>query len=245
MSNSFVDLLRPAAYVSSQPVLALGNIRQAGAVLSTGKYSQYGKRMRSKTLPAKFYRRDTATVARELLGCHLVHVVNGQRLSGRIIETEAYLGVTDRACHSFGGRRTERVKSMYLAGGHAYVYFIYGMHFCFNVVTRGHNEPEAVLIRALEPEEGLPEMRRHRRIRNDRDIANGPGKLCRALGIDRSCDGVDLTGGSLFIERGSPHEAESLVISERIGIEYSGEAATWPLRFELKRDRPKRRAART
>jgi len=191
----------------------------------------------ARKLSAKFYRRDTATVARELLGCRLVHVVNGQRVSGRIIETEAYLGITDRACHSYGGRRTERVKSMYLAGGHAYVYFIYGMHFCFNVVTKGHGEPEAVLIRALAPEEGVPEMRRRRRIKNDRDLVNGPGKLCQALGIDRQCDGVVLTGETLFIEKGTLHEAESLVISERIGIEYSGEAAKWPLRFELKRAR--------
>lgn len=192
-----------------------------------------------RKLSAKFYRRDTTAVARELLGCRLVHIVNGQRISGRIIETEAYLGVTDRACHSYGGRKTERVKSLYLAGGHAYVYFIYGMHFCFNVVTRKRGEPEAVLIRALAPEQGLPEMRRRRRIKKDRDLANGPGKLCQALGIDRACDGLDLTGDNLFIEKGFVDEAESLVISARVGVDYAGEAATWPLRFELKRERLK------
>lgn len=195
----------------------------------------------AKKLPLRFYRRDTTAVARELLGCRLVHIVNGQRLSGRIIETEAYLGLTDRACHSYGGRKTERVKSMYLAGGHAYVYFIYGMHFCFNVVTRGAREPEAVLIRALEPEEGVAEMRRRRRIALDRDLANGPGKLCQALAIDRSCDGADLTHDILFIEHGLPQEAESLAISERVGIEYAGEAAMWPLRFQLKRVKRARR----
>ena len=106
-------------------------------------------------LPLDFYRQKTAVVAKKLLGKTLVHIVNGQRISGIITETEAYLGTTDRACHTFGDRRTTRTEAMYLPGGHSYVYFIYGMYNCFNVVTRDEKSPEAVLIRALEPVDGI------------------------------------------------------------------------------------------
>lgn len=182
-------------------------------------------------LPLKFYRRDTETVARELLGCTLVRLVRGRRLAGRIIETEAYLGVHDRACHTFGGRRTERVRSMYLAGGHAYVYLIYGMHYCFNVVTRAAGEPEAVLIRALLPVDGVETMRRLRGLRSDRGLTDGPGKLCQALAVDRSCDGLSLLGTDLYIEAGCLDANEKILTSPRIGIDSAGDAASWPLRF--------------
>ena len=186
-----------------------------------------------KALPLKFYRRDTETVARELLGCRLVHVVGGQRLSGRIVETEAYLGIGDRACHTFGDRRTERTKSMYLPGGHAYVYFIYGMHFCFNVVTRTEEHPEAVLVRAIEPLEGIETMRSRRAVKRDRDLANGPGKLCAALAIDKKCDGLSLNGPSLFIEPGEKIDSRLVHSSRRIGVDYAGTDAERLLRFSL------------
>jgi DNA-3-methyladenine glycosylase len=197
----------------------------------------------SRVLPARFYQRKTEIVARELLGCILVHEIKSEnkshRISGRIVETEAYLGAEDPACHTFEGRRTPRNEAMYLYGGHAYVYFIYGMHFCFNVVTRTERHPEAVLIRALEPLEGVDFMRRQRGIRGpDRDLTNGPAKLCEALAIDRSSDGLSLVDSMLTIERGREHIAqESTVTSPRIGIAYAGAAAEWPLRFSIAKNR--------
>ncbi|HVK60908.1 MAG TPA: DNA-3-methyladenine glycosylase, partial [Bdellovibrionales bacterium] len=137
--------------------------------------------MMARKLPFSFYQRDTEEVARELLGKTLVHVLKtGQRVSGRIVETEAYLGARDAAAHSRGGLRSKRTESMFLPGGHAYVYLIYGMHYCFNVVTREADEPQAVLIRALEPIEGIEFMRRRRRVKRDLDLCSGPGKLCDA-----------------------------------------------------------------
>jgi DNA-3-methyladenine glycosylase len=171
-------------------------------------------------LPLSFYRRDTVTVARSLLGMRLVRVWRGRRFSGIIVETEAYLGAGDRAAHTFGGRATERVRSMYLDGGHAYVYQIYGMHYCLNVVTRGAGEPEAVLIRGLEPVEGIVFP------------TNGPGKLCKALMIDKKLDGVSLRGPELFLERGRKLPGDSEIgAGPRIGVDYAEEAASWPLRF--------------
>jgi DNA-3-methyladenine glycosylase len=187
-------------------------------------------------LAEKFYRRDTETVARELLGCVLVHETSGgKRVSGRIVETEAYLGLTDRAAHTFGDRRTPRTRSMYLEGGHAYVYFVYGMHFCFNVVTRTAEHPEAVLIRALDPLEGIELMHKRRKVKREVDLTNGPAKLRRALAIDRSHDGLSLVSSSLYIEKG-PQVRESRMIecSPRIGVAYAEDAADWPLRFSIK-----------
>lgn len=189
----------------------------------------------ARILSPRFYQRNTETVARELLGCRLVRIYRGQRLSGRIIETEAYLGARDRAAHSYGRRRTDRVRSMYLAGGHAYVFFVYGMHFCFNIVTRHADEPEAVLIRALEPVEGIETMRRLRGVKRDRDLSNGPGKLAQALAIDRKFDGMPLTEShQLFIERDRKVTADQIIIGPRVGIDYAEEAILWPLRFQVK-----------
>lgn len=188
-----------------------------------------------RILSPRFYLRKTDDVARRLLGCTLVHMVNGQRISGRIVETEAYLGISDPACHSFNNRRTARTESMYLEGGHAYVYFIYGMHFCFNVVTRATGQPEAVLIRAIEPQDGIEFMRRKRKAKHDRDLSNGPGKLCQALAIDRSCDGLTLQGPELFIEAGPV--IRDVIEGPRIGVDYAGSAAKWPLRFQVSAQR--------
>jgi DNA-3-methyladenine glycosylase len=189
-----------------------------------------------KKLPRSFYQRPTIEVARELLGKRLVRVRNGRRLSGIIVETEAYLGVKDAAAHTYGGHRSPRNEAMYGDGGHAYVYFIYGMHFCLNSVTRRANQPVAVLIRALEPSEGIELMRVFRKVKKDRDLANGPGKLCQALQIKRSCNGVDLTGDELFIEdAGIDVKRSQITAGPRIGVDYAGAAAKWPLRFLIKR----------
>lgn len=190
-----------------------------------------------RRLPLDFYLRDTETVARDLLGKKLVHIANGVRLSGLIVETEAYLGVEDAAAHSFGDRRTARTESMYLEGGHAYVYFIYGIHYCFNVVTRAAGIPQAVLVRALEPLEGIEVMRERRNCSKsaakDITLTSGPGKLCQALGIDRNCDRLSLIKSKeLFIEDASAPDSK-IIACPRIGVAYAGEAAKWPLRFLL------------
>lgn len=176
-------------------------------------------------LPLAFYRRDTLTVARELLGKHIVRVVDGHHLVGRIVETEAYLA-DDPACHAYRGR-TERNTPMFAAGGISYVYFIYGCHFCFNVVSGREDRGEAVLIRALEPLAGLDSMRRRRGDKPDKDLCNGPGKLCQALAIDRSHNALPLDSPTLTVTTdGSP--APDYVCDVRIGIR---EAADLPYRF--------------
>ena len=162
-----------------------------------------------------FYQRDTVTVARELLGKRLVRVFRGIEYSGFINETEAYLGAKDPASHTFKGRRTARNAAMYLEGGHAYVYFVYGMHFCFNVVTRAKDQPEAVLVRSLKSE---------LTVRTD-----GPARLCKALKITKAQNGLRLDSTSLFIDQGK--KPKRIIVTPRIGVDYAGEAAQWPLRF--------------
>jgi DNA-3-methyladenine glycosylase len=191
-------------------------------------------------LPRKFYARRADVLARALLGQVLVRVLDGARLSGRIVETEAYLGVNDRAAHSYGGRRSPRNASMWGAAGHAYVYFIYGLHYCMNVVAEGPEQPAAVLIRALEPLEGLAMMRAHRagkvpaeRLR-DTDLCSGPAKLAQALKLDRALDGADLVAGEvLFLEHGAHVPRARTVVSPRIGVAYAREWADRPLRFHV------------
>ena len=189
-----------------------------------------------------FYRRSTLKVARELLGKRLVRVMDGQRLSGLIVEVEAYIGEGDAACHAARGR-TPRNEAMYGPPGHAYVYFIYGMHHCLNVVTEEEGFPAAVLIRALEPLEGLEIMRCHRPGKPDSELTNGPAKLCQALAIVRSFNGVDLcTSKELFIEEGQmacpePRRRvaqEEIGASPRIGIKANELARSVPWRFYLK-----------
>lgn len=192
-------------------------------------------------LPPRFFSRNAAAVARALLGQVLVRVLDdGRRLAGRIVETEAYLGTADRAAHSHGGRRTARNESMWGEAGRAYVYFVYGMHFCMNVVTEGPGRPSAVLLRALEPLEGLEFMRvrragprPHASVR-DVDLCSGPAKLAEALAIDRGLDGADLvTGDVLFLEAGRQFASSEVIATPRIGVGYAGEWADKPLRFLL------------
>jgi DNA-3-methyladenine glycosylase len=192
---------------------------------------------RFRPLPASFYRRPAEAVARDLLGRYLTRELDGERLVLRLVETEAYLGAPDRASHAWAGRRTARNESLYLAGGHAYVYMIYGMHYCLNAVTGEAGIGSAVLLRAGEPVAGEERMRENRgwtRIPRPGDLAGGPGKICRALAIGRELDGVLLDRPPLCIARGEPVGEEEIVASPRIGVDYAGEAALWPLRFSVR-----------
>ena len=182
-------------------------------------------------LPRQFYARPTLTVARQLLGQRLVRILHGQRLTGRIVEVEAYIGQQDQACHAARGR-TPRTAVMFGPPGTAYVYFIYGMHHCLNVVTEQEGFPAAVLIRALEPLEGLPLMRRQRPGRPDRELTNGPGKLCQALSIGREMNGVDLVSSAvLFIEEDAPVPDEAVQTTPRVNVRGDKQALTAPWRF--------------
>ncbi len=174
---------------------------------------------------------DPVTVARNLLGQRLVRVEGGKRLAGIIVEVEAYLGAVDRAAHTYGGRRTPRNESMYLRGGHVYVYFTYGMHHCMNVVCGEREEGVAVLLRAIEPTEGLDLMfARRAAAKRPRDLCSGPAKLTRAFGIDRSQDGLDLrVSRELFIER--RRGRATITSTPRIGVDYAGPWAKRRLRF--------------
>ena len=187
-------------------------------------------RRSSKTaaLPREFYARDTEIVARELLGCVLeCHDEEGVT-SGRIVETEAYIGEHDLACHAAAGR-TRRTEPLYGPPGSSYVYFIYGVHWCFNAVTRDEGLPSAVLIRALEPVIGVDLMRRRRSAaRKDADLTNGPGKVCAALGIDARHNALPLNRRPILIRAGDRVADEMVVITPRIGIR---ESADWPLRW--------------
>jgi len=166
-----------------------------------------------------FFRREAAAVARALVGAWIGRQRRGRWYGGRIVETEAYVGVTDRASHAWSGRRTARVEPMYADGGHLYVFLVYGMHHCANVVTRRAGVPEAVLLRAAEGPEEAPRL------------LSGPGKLCAALGITTADSGLDLAGGEgirIFRARG---RRPRIGVSPRIGIDYAGDARDWPLRF--------------
>ncbi len=193
--------------------------------------------MTNRTLPREFYTRaNVLTVARQLLGQVLVVPAReGTRVTGIIVETEAYRGPQDRASHAYGGRRTHRTETMYQIGGTAYVYFVYGMHYQFNVVTNVEEIPHAVLVRALEPVEGIALMRVRRHGQPDPNLTNGPGKLCLALGIDGTLDRADLLGDRIWIEEGERRIAPSAIASgPRIGIEYAGGWADKPWRFWIK-----------
>jgi DNA-3-methyladenine glycosylase len=192
--------------------------------------------MSSIKLPREFYTRSNVlTVARELLGKLLVvPTARGKRISGRIVEVEAYRGPQDRAAHSYGGRRTKRTETMYDVGGTAYVFFVYGMYYQFNVVTNAAESPHAVLIRAVEPVEGIELMRKRRHGQPDHNLTNGPGKLCIALGIDRKLDAANLLGNKVWIEDGAKIPPRRIASGPRIGIDYAEEWADKPWRSWIK-----------
>lgn len=187
-------------------------------------------------LPESFYERtNVVKIARELLGKSLITKVNGVITGGKIVETEAY-SWKERGCHAFGGRMTERNKVMFDAGGHAYVYLCYGMHNLFNVVTNKAGKAEAILIRALEPQEGLREMKKRRGdLRNPYHLTSGPGKLTKAMGIDRTFNGKFLLNNDVWIEDiGETVSSREIDASRRIGIDYADEDAKLPWRFLIK-----------
>ncbi len=188
-----------------------------------------------KILPRSFYVRPAEQVARDLLGSILVHRIGNRILAGRIVETEAYLGVEDRAAHAFHGI-TARTRVLFGPPGHAYVYFIYGMYECLNLVAEPAGKAGCVLVRALEPLLGIEEMRRRRpgsqgRPRRLEDLASGPGKLTLAMGITRRHNGQDVTRGALVVRRGDSPDASSLAAGPRIGVTH---CADWPLRFYVR-----------
>ena len=171
-------------------------------------------------LPREFFRLDTAQVARAIIGAWFARRYRNHWYGARIVETEAYLGSTDAAAHSWRGRRTPRVEPMYMDGGHLYVFLVYGMHHCANVVTRPAGIPEAVLLRAAESTGQTPAK-----------LLSGPGKLCAALGITVEYSGTDLlSDGDLRLFK-APGETPDIGVSKRIGVDYAGDAAEWPLRF--------------
>ena len=180
-------------------------------------------------LPRAFYRQPTKEVVKQLLGKYLVHRYAEDTLVGRIVETEAYLGPHDLACHAAKGR-TKRTDVMFGAAGHAYVYFIYGFYNMLNLVTEAKDYPAAVLIRAVEPVRGIEQMKQHRKSDLLHNLASGPGKLCQAFAIDRSLNGADVCGQSLYLEdRGEP--MPKFTATPRIGVDYAGKWKDKPLRF--------------
>ena len=184
--------------------------------------------MKGAALPRDFFARDTELVARDLLGCVLECHTEEGLTAGRIVETEAYLGEHDLACHAAVGR-TRRTEPLYGPPGTAYVYFIYGVHWCFNVVTREVGLPSAVLIRAVEPVAGIDIMRSRRAAaRRDVDLTNGPGKLCAALGIDVRHNALPLNRRPVVVSRGLAVADDHVIVTPRIGIR---ECADWPLRW--------------
>lgn len=187
-----------------------------------------------------FFDRDTVEVARALLGKVLVRRIDGITLSGRITETEAYVGRMDKACHAYGYKRTARTETLFAPPGTAYIYLIYGMYHCLNFVTEREGEPSAVLLRGLAPLEGVAEMARRRFGKEPEQLTsyqkknfmNGPGKVCLALGLTRSQNGLDLTGEELFLlDDGAP--CPPFYTGKRIGIDYAEEAVDFPWRFYL------------
>jgi len=183
---------------------------------------------RAATLPVAFFDRDVSVVARELLGALVVSEIGGERTSGRIVETEAYLGREDPASHGYRNRRNERNAALFGPPGTWYVYLSYGMHWCSNLVCGPEGTAGAVLLRALEPVEGLEVMRRRRGGVDDRHLCSGPGKLCQALGITRALDGSLMPHSDALVCPAAGAPRPSIVTTPRIGIT---KAADWPLRF--------------
>lgn len=185
---------------------------------------------RNHVLPRSFYQQDGLSLAKALLGKVLLRRVGEQLTGGRIVEKEAYLGLQDPAAHSYKGN-TQRTRIQFSPGGFAYVYLIYGMHCCMNIVAAPKGTPHVVLLRALEPVTGLDLMEQRRHTNRVYNLCSGPGKLCQAMAIDRSCYGMDLLGDQLWLEDAPALPKEQIAVSKRIHIDYAGEAANWPYRF--------------
>lgn len=183
-------------------------------------------------LTRDFYIRSGLVVARELIGKKIISCSEEGMTAGIIIETEAYMGAEDAASHSYKNRRTVRTESMFSEGGHLYVYLIYGMYLCANVVANVKDIPEAVLIRALQPTDGIELMKNRRNKQNLKDLCSGPGKLTQALGISKKDYDLDLCGDKIFIEE--TDLKPEIITTKRINIDYAGEAANYPWRFLMR-----------
>lgn len=170
----------------------------------------------------------------KLLGKILVHRTKEGITKGRIVELEAYNGAIDKAAHSYPNRCTERTRIQFGEGGYAYIYFIYGMYYCMNIVTGRSNEPESVLLRALEPVEGIELMKKRRGTDKLRNLCNGPGKLCQAMGITKEQYGMDLCGDILYLEDAESVEPENILRTKRINVDYAEEAKDYLWRYIIK-----------
>jgi len=187
-------------------------------------------------LENSFYRNtDVVHVSKKLIGKVLVTNLSNHLTSGIIVETEAYAGIFDRASHAFNNKRTKRTEIMYKNGGIAYVYLCYGIHNLFNVITNVKDIPHAVLIRAIEPLEGIKEMYRRRKISSKYRLTDGPGKLTQALGIDKNCNGKSLQSDTIWIQdTGIKFLEKDILSSTRIGVDYAGKDAKLLYRFHVK-----------
>ena len=189
-------------------------------------------------IPRSFFtRRDVLQVSRDLLGQYLVTEIEGVRTSGRIVETEAYHQDGDKACHAYGGRRTNRTEIMFMEGGHAYEYLCYGIHHLFNIVTGEASVGSAVLIRPVEPADGQQFMLHRRGLAKiQKRLTAGPGILSKALGITTAWTGQDLVASNspVWLEYGNPIPESSIEQSPRVGVDYAEECALWPWRFTIK-----------
>ena len=188
----------------------------------------------SRKLKLAFFKRPTLKVAEGLLGKYLVVKRGGKTLAGKIVETEAYIGEDDLACHASKGR-TNRSETLYQKAGAIYVYLVYGMYHCLNIVTEREHFPSAVLIRAVEPVDGIEVMKKLRKTDALRNLASGPGKLCMAFGIDKKMNGQNVFGVEIYIEdRGEKIIAKDIVRAKRVGVDYAGACAHYPWRFYIK-----------
>ncbi|MFH1504052.1 MAG: DNA-3-methyladenine glycosylase [Candidatus Omnitrophota bacterium] len=191
------------------------------------------KKLEKNKRNKSFFRCGAQSAAKELLGDYLVLKDKKITLAGRIVETEGYIGIEDDASHSFGGRRTKRNQTMYNEGGCVYAYFIYGKFWCFNVVTSKKDDPQAVLIRAIEPVEGLEVMKERRGPKGAKNLTNGPCRWTQAFAIDKAYEGRDITCDELFISRGLNKKFD-IVETTRVGIDYAVNSKDWLLRFYIK-----------
>lgn len=181
-----------------------------------------------------FFRQPALSLAPQLLGKNLVRVIQGQKLICKIVEVEAYVGPEDKGAHTFNNKRTPRTETMFWSGGHIYVYLIYGMYYCMNIVAANENQPQAVLIRAVQPLEGIEMMQQLRPLKHPqlKQLTNGPGKLTKALAIDKTCNGLDLlTSNTFYLENGDV--PEKIVTTSRINIDYAEEFIDVPWRFYI------------
>lgn len=189
-----------------------------------------------------FFSRDAIEVSQDLLGKKLVHKTKEAKTSGMIVETEAYKGPEDKASHAYGNLKTERTKAQFLDGGHTYIYLIYGMYYCFNIVVSEKDKPEAVLIRGLEPLEGVDVMKERRELEdlenNKTNLTNGPGKLCEAMNLTKKENRVDLCSSkNLYLTKYKEIPENRIIQTKRINVDYAEEAKDYPWRFYIKDNR--------